>query len=127
MDVELRRDLGDSQPSRAAEVLARTLDTVSSAEIADGQAPERLAGAGTQPARVERPSDLLVGLLSGQRADLLDDRCRGPSQVRGAERQRLFDGGGRTAFPAQLDADRAVAHQRDVFDQQTQHALALPG
>jgi hypothetical protein len=87
---------------------------------------EGLAGARDQPSRIEDGSDLAVRVPVEQTIDQPHDLLAGPAflprRFRPGHRERAR----RAALEADLDGDVGALDERDVFEPQSRHALALP-
>ena len=69
--------------------------------------------------------DLSIRVLGRQCSYHLDDGRRRAPKIRRAPWDRAFERRRRPTFPANVQLDRAAAEQRDVLDQEPQHALAF--
>jgi hypothetical protein len=125
MHTELGGHFLDGQPAGPAEMLSEARNGVGGADVPHDQAGERLAGARAQAAAIERVGDLSIGLLGRKGADLLDDVRGRPPQIGSPSRERAFERSRGAPFPADVEVDGAITVQRDVLDEQAQHALAL--
>jgi hypothetical protein len=125
MHTELGGNLGDGEPPRTVEMLSQTPDFVGCPDVANPESGEGLPGPRPQPSPVQGVRDLLIRLLGGQCPHHLDDSRRRPPKIRRAPWDRAFEGGRRPTFPPNVQMNHAVAEERDIFDQQPQHALAL--
>lgn len=127
MEPELSRHLGDGEPSGAAQMVVEALDAVDHANMAHPYARKWLTGPGAQKPCVECARHFGVDLLCTERTDLFHDGGRRAPKIWSALGQGLFDLRGGPAFPANLDLDGVATPERDVLDEQAQHALALSG
>src|SRR5262245_62188978 len=101
-------------------------DSTAPAEEVDALAGEGTSRPRPYPALVQDRGDLVVGVIPGQRRDLIEGLPAGPAGLEEVQRDRHVEFGRGTSFPADLHADVVPPRQGDVLDQEPQHPFAVP-
>ena len=81
VDLELRSDLVRRDPAGLLQMIGVTFDVVRVPDKVHVDRRERLTGARASRSLIERACNLTIGLFGRQRADLLDNLGRRPSEV----------------------------------------------
>ena len=125
LDAELVLCLPAGEPALVEQALLEALEFVGVADPLDVVRVECVTGAGAQAALVEHMGDLGVGVFVEERIDLSPDVIVGDSQLLSREGARQRQRGRGPTPKADGGGDLPLFDQRDILDQEAEHAFAL--